>query len=1290
MIKKRPIKAAHASFALALLTLLALNALCPSPAVAQSLVSVLPSEPPSSLFSAKLGDADVEAFAQGFWEASMLSSGTFSFGSSLSNFNMVPFLFTQTPDLYVFLRFKRKWLLEAYVAQEASDALFLLAFEGDDADFIRAARLGNAKITMPDYPFMAFGAPEGSFGAALAARDAERGISIDAMVRWDGLDWRTRTFFGGAEAQETALSPRDHLRGRRFALGDTAVTGLVLTDTTASGSRTLSPDEYSATLASGVILLGSEPKGVLRAAWTGASGAHSGVVLYELSVAADGAVSRADSGYEVRNLYALPDTSSARRLFVRNLATGQADTRFSVTRVQEGLVQVVRGEAPPGTDGYSRPFYQFTPWTYETSSDAATLYSAGEGFSIVASVVESAETIALEQGTAAGTIAVYRDGVESSSFEYDAATGALVLLPPPRAGELVRVGYAVASPDRSDGALAFGLGSRFPWLGLDWAAALGGRWPLFGLGYDEGGEAKTAWTGASAEAAMQSEAASFKARAMARYLRAGASGLYRVSGMEDGSAQKPLVPFRAVEGDTLGIVASSVAEAGLAAESAFAGTLEAFHSTGIANRALSLAVDPAAAGARGGATRFVRYVDDVPLSSYEALSFFVKADGATSGSTLRLTVGDGEGAGAAVFLPLSGLGDGWRRVSLELGPAARVGVSSGDGSTVAVLGASGSFAVPDAAGLVEIVIEGLESGSVLVDEIALEGARDGFSALAAADFSLGLAPRKEGPYLAGAASGVVGGDTSFASSLEAGWVSEAFAASVAWSPAATTETFSNGLAYSLAVPSPGANTRIVDQYSRDASLGTYGRSIDAALAAGGFSASARAKSAEELATLGQEWSAKAALGGIASVSATASLAAPVSALAGLGIADSWLESWRLALPTAEAQASSRRLEASASLLGAALSAKAGRSYDAVSPTGTKAEAKASLPFALGPLSIAPYYSRTSWTERASSAASFGDDLAELYAAASDAAALWAALPIAELWETAAFADFYRFSEGASAAEHEAEIGLEIRRPIGYGLVDLLVPSSGAAAYSRAVSLADDTSFESSTLSLTMAGGAANVFAASGAVPTLLAVAFDEYSYKTALSVSYYPSDGAFLPSVSSNLAVSMEAYSGSRLALATSFSYARARSAEPWSGALSLALNTRPARSWLGDLAALAIKSRAAAPPARAEARAEAPITADVPAGAQGAWVSAWLDAVLGDPLALKDSFAFEGSVGKASAVNAPLVARISLDYSTKVVAGGSLTVGAGAGVWQLVTISAGSSVWGFGYSIRIDAKVVF
>ncbi|HUW69028.1 MAG TPA: hypothetical protein VMX33_02240 [bacterium] len=1267
MIKKRPFPLRILSFALAL------SAVCAQGARAQQLISVLPVEPPSSLFSTRIGDQDVEVFAQGFWEASALTSGTWSVGSSASGFNAVPFLFTQTPDLYAFLRFRQKWIFETYVTQDAANSMFLLAFEGGDGDLVRSARLGNSGITMPAYPYMAFGSPKGSFGMALSAYDPQRSVSIDAMVRWDGLDWKTRTFFGSSEVDETAIAPRDNVRGRRFVLGDTNIASLELTDTTAAGTRTLRSDEYSVSLATGVVLLNAEPKGSLEASWSGSGGPKSDT-LYTITVNTDGTIVRATSVYEARNLYALPDTSSARQLFVRSLATGTTDTAYMVSRVAAGLVQVVKNDAVPSSaPEYMTPFISDSPWIYDDSTTSS--YVAGDGYAIIARVVESADTIMLDDGTVAGTISVYRDGVESPSFTYDETSRTLALKPPPRSGESVQVRYAVASSDRSDGALAFGVGTRFPWLGLDWATAIGGRWPMFGPGYDEAGSLRSAWAGVSASVEKKTDAASFSVQTMARYQRAGAYGRYRVAGMEDSGTTSSgtltwLTPFRPVAsypGLAVGIITAEDLV------TVFPNPLSEFHSNGAANKALQFAASTATTSAR-----FLRYIDNAPLASFKRLVFYIKVDSVTTASTITVRVGDGT-VGASVTLPLDITlnGAGWRRIELDMNQAAPVvRCVAPDGSSVAIAGAAGSFSIPDVAGVAEIILTNFTEGTVQIDELLLDGAADGFSVLAGGTASLGDATRKQGLYVMLTAAGTVDDNPALASAAEAGWSGTAVSASVSASPAYASGVGSLGLGYSVALPSASAPTHIADQFSRDEALHRYARSLDASAVAGPLQVGASAMSAEEAMVFTQSWKARASVGGYLSLTGAASLYAPVSVMDESGIPDSWLRSWSLAMPAQESQASTRRLEANGSMLGSMLTAKVNRSYDLTSGVETSAEATATVPFRIGLVTLSPFYTRRTTLDRASSAASFGDDLSELAADINAAAGLWSTMPLVELWDSPAFPEFARLSTGATSASHEALMGMEVRRPIGYGVIDMLAPSAARVTFTRALQQTDDSLVESDALAMTLSGAAANVFCVGGAMPTFRTITFDEYSSKTDLAFQYYPSDGAILPSVAYNGAANLEFASGSALVATSSISWAVARDSAPWSGSAGLSMLTKPSRTWLGDLMALVTK-----PSAAAESTDEA---------SAKSWVSAWLDTTFSLPPKLKNSFEIKATIARTAAVDAPLTERISFDYGTKVIAGDALTIGAAAGLAQSAAVYDSSILWGFGYQFSVEARIVF
>ncbi|MBN2873952.1 MAG: hypothetical protein JXM71_02560, partial [Spirochaetales bacterium] len=1105
MIKKRPNTAISVSF------VLALGIVPLAPAHAQALVSALPDEPPSSLFAARLGDSDVEAFAQGFWESWIRSKGSWSTGSEISGFNAEPFSFMQTPDLYAFLSFRERWLFEAYVTQQAPDARFSLSFEGGEDDTIRFARLGNADIIMPAYPYMSFGSPEASFGVAVSAYDRDHDASLDAMLRWDGLEWRTRTFFGGAEALETIVAASDELRGRRFALPDRPVTAVALSVDSPSGARIMQPDEYSASLADGVLLLNAEPSGTLTVEYQDESGAGHSLDLYEFGVDDDGSTIRVYNQYEVRNLYAIPDTATARQLFVRNLATGTTDTRFEVTRVAVGLVEVVKGGADPdpAADAYARPFADEAPWVYE-EENSSTAYAGSAGFSIVARGIESVDTIVLESQSIAGTITVYRDDVESSAFQYDEDSHELFLTPPPRSGEYIRVRYAVSSADRSNGALAFGLGGTFPWLGLDWSTALGGRWPLSGAGYDEGGQLSSSWTGVSVGLAMERKYAAFEAATMLRYSRAGTYGVYRVVGMEDYGTSDWLLPFRPADGVDAGITVSVAVDEELGLLDAFAPLIATLHPDAVPNRALVL---EAGSSATGDPVRFVRYVEYAPLSSFGTMAFFVQTIDPSPGSTLEIAVGNGVGDEAVLQVALDGLGAGWHKVELSLGPLAALTVTASDGSLLAVPGSTGSFSLPDAAGLVELTVTGLQHGTVLIDEIVLEDETEGFGTLANATFFIGDREQRDGFYLSGAANTAVATDVEAAASLEAGWNSGVAELMALATPSYDGDESSLGLGYVVAIPSKTSPTRIVDEFYRDQRSSRFARDVETHLALGRLRASASSTSAEDSGSFSQLWQAKTAYGTLVSSSASASLTSSGTMLEELDAVDAWQASWTLMTPALEASANNRKLEGAASIFGSALTASVSRSYDASSPGGTAMMARAGVPLRLGVLSLEPYYFRESSVEKTSAAASFAADLAEFAGDTSAAADLWSVAPVLELWSAYDSVAFENFSAEATAAVHEAGAGIELRRPLGYGLLDLFVPAETGIELTRGIERRDDTSIASTALMVSVSGGAANVFASGGAVPLLPALAFDEYSYRTVLDGTWYQSDGAFLPSV---------------------------------------------------------------------------------------------------------------------------------------------------------------------------------
>lgn len=1259
---------------------------------AQALTSVLPEEPPSSLFSGKLGDADVEAFAQGFWEATVLSSGAWSVGSDSSGFNSIPFLFTQTPDLYTYLKYRERWFFEAYVTQDSADSLFLLSFEGGEDDFVKSARLGNSGIEFPDYPYLSFGTPGGSFGFSIHAYDDSKGASYDAMVRWDGLSWESRDFFGSAEAVETEILPSDHLRGRRFVLPDSGIRSLTLSDTRAGSSRLLATDEFVVDLANSTILLDAEPRGVLSASYVTAAGIEKSLVLYELGTDDEGNTLRTSYGYEARNLYAVTGAKESGELFVRSAATGLTDSRFAVTSVGDDLAQVIRDDAGPGDDGFMQPFAEDSPWVYNDDNDG---YPDGDGFVIIRRVVQSFDAITLDEGTVEGTITVYRDGVGSTAFTYDDDSKTLTLSPPPMDGETIQVRYAVESQDNSDGALAFAAGARWPWLGLSWSAALGGRVPLFGLGYDEEGELKSSWMAMSIGSASEWEGGEFNAAIAARYQKAGASGIYRIEGMEDTVTYDDLttawIPsLRPVEGDTTHLSASSALVDDLGDLDAFSSLIEDLHPSGGVNRAFSVSAE---AGATGDATRYIRYISAAPLSSYKSLAFFMKPEGASPDATMTLSVGDGQGEGAALTVPLDAVDGEWVRIQLSLDPAdPALSAFDGDGAAVALPGASGSFSVPGSAGLLEITFEGLLDGTVTIDEVTLLDSADGPSAMGTASLSIGER-RDAGPWLEAKADASAMADpasdstassqeASAAASLEAGWNASFLRAAFKAAPWYADSLSGMGLGYRLEFPNASSPTRLVDQYYRDQDRGSYARSLDGAAAIGPISIGAAAKADESDGVFSQAWSARIQGASLLSLKGAAALTAPTTVSTEASAGEAWLASWGLLAPASEGVAEERTVRVDGTLLGSFATAALIHRYDESEPASSELKARIGFPLKAAKTTVEPYYWRDTAMESQTSSAGFLGDAGELLDAAIGAASFWAAAPFYELWSERAFDGFSGFITDASAASHEAGAGIRVQRPIGLGLVDLLLPSTFDASYSRALEYEDDSLSELGKTTLKLSGGAANVFASGGAAPLFGGLEFDEYTHALELTLSYYPSDGALLPSASANQALSFKYSAGSALAITASQTYAATRDSSPWLASIGVALSTKPAHTWFGDVAGMAIGAASSGDNSEGGDGA--------PGRASGNWVSAWLESAFIDAPALKETFTLDASLSRSSTTDAPLVGTLTLAYVSSVSAGAKLSLSFGAELSPSMSLGDDETIWGMGYEFSLSAKVIF
>lgn len=1297
--------------AIILVLALAYAAISPLPSTAQGRgqPAPLPEDPPKAFFSSELGDAEVELLLEGLWEASLRSAAGFSSGPSGAFFNASPLLFTQRPDLYLLLTFMERWWFEAAVAEELERSRFALGFAGGDDDTIKEARLGNNGITMADYPYLAFGAPLGAFGASLRAeRDDAR---FDAMVRWDGLSWRSRRFFGLGESQESEIRPEAFIRGRSFVLPHANVEGLRLYDVVAGTPRLLASDEYSASAARGTVFLNAAPRGTLYAYYL-VGGTPLGGEDDEGPIAGFPVIKLYERGEspiptvperEALNLYALPQGASGDELFVRSLASGLPDLNYLVERVGNGLVQVTRGLDPdPRSDEYLRPFDASgdAPWVYldPPASGTAPEYPAGSGFAIVSRGFIALSALSIEANAVAGTVSLTRDGVPSLDFDHDAKSGALTLYPPPRVGERIEVRYAVASQDRDDGGIVFGAGTRFPWLGLEWALAAGGRWSLPGQAYAEGGELRPGWAGLSAEARYANDELSFKADAFMRYGRESAASVYRAAGMEEGDAKSP---FRLLDA----AVPADVSAAGARADElldAFPERIKPFHAQGQANYALR--VD--AGSAPPALIELIRYVEPVPIAAFNEFAFFVRFEGAApAGKRLSVRIDDGSDGPGGVGLELliddlADLGAGWALVTLSLNPAAPTArIERADGGVQNLV--PGNYDPSAPVSRLYVKIDGLAAGDVVwIDELHLAEPRGGFSVQGSAGLALGAqksAGRAAGKaYLTLGARGQLaasGGDEqlslgdyaggSVVGSAEAGFSVGPSAWILRAAPRYADGEASLAAGYALYLPRRGAPSFIYDEFSRDEALGLYARELGAGLSLvdGALKASASAKSQEQAKRFSQTWTAGLAWTSNIKLELGASLSAPLSPLDTAGLGEAWLRSWELAVPLPEAEAAARQrsLSAKAGLFGDTLRLNAAQDYakpnQAAAQESGSGGAALGYGFTLGRLVLRPSYERSTQARRSSDSPDLAGDLAAWSGSAARLGAVWGAIPLHELWDPALAERWENSSAAYAAASHRSSVGVSLSRPIGFGLMDLWAPSEASASYARLLDRSGDQTSDAGVTSLALRHGAANLFGRNGARPTLASVEFDEYGSNAELKLTRFASDGAVLPSLSLKHAASFEGAGGWNLSLSNRFFWERTRSAERWNDGLGARLVTRPDRTWFSRFLSLVL-----------------PLGSEEGSAAKPGSVGAWLQEVWRREPALRDSYSLELKLGSTGGDASPFTLGLDLGYETRVIQAGVLSFGFSAkiGAEYRAPIGQGLAYWGGNYELTLDGRVSF
>jgi hypothetical protein len=192
-------------------------------------IVVPPAEAPTTIFSTKLGSADVDLSLLGSWTAGASFGGGFMIvpGIGLEKLDSFPsldqgFVFQQTPDITIALTLMKKYFLNVSVLGDFSNNSIQLGYRGGPGEVVRSVVLGTQGITIPGSQLMQIpDQPKGSLGAM--ATLVSGSSTNNLLLRWDAAPRRTKTFIGKHELVEQEIGIDSYMKGRHFFLPDIAI-----------------------------------------------------------------------------------------------------------------------------------------------------------------------------------------------------------------------------------------------------------------------------------------------------------------------------------------------------------------------------------------------------------------------------------------------------------------------------------------------------------------------------------------------------------------------------------------------------------------------------------------------------------------------------------------------------------------------------------------------------------------------------------------------------------------------------------------------------------------------------------------------------------------------------------------------------------------------------------------------------------------------------------------------------------------------------------------------------------
>lgn len=665
-------------------------------------IVVPPSEAPTEIFSASLGDAEVDLSLLGSWTAGV-SLGTgllWAPGQPVQLLDAFPsldlgFLFSQTPDVTISLRMLKRYFLDVSVLGSFSDNAIVLGYDGQPGEALQSVRVGTAGIEQEPSEFLQVPSQAASSIGVSARLAAGSGVN-DVLLRWDSTGSRSRVFLGKNELAEEVHAPDSYIRGRFFFLPDMGVQDLeVLLEEEGGTIADAVGRRYRRAGFDDVILDSTQGLVSIRVAWAGRM-----LVFYRKGGAAVGTTVGGtlpdDSGGKRDPTVSIPFSWTMGSYLGQDMADRKVSVPGSgdflllwepgdsspfevcntygfsgappadVSRISFGLVQKPEGASlasdlvyladpanrrfsvlvdrdPTGPNRFEN-FYPFADPTGLLYGPARDSLAGQLDYEIAAQFLTPLDSYVLESDIVPGSVQVTVNGVTETRFEVDASSGTLVLLFDVRPTDRIEVRWRKASAGLSGGDILLTWRDRIPLsqsITLDLSAGL--RWNADPWSYSPEPYARSGTLIAAVGLRGTGKDLDWSVQAGAAFTNPDTTGILRLFGME---------------GHSLGIDLSE--EAAYPASPPDASSIPGL---GQANRGELLYRDYRQYGALGsaslqaidwaGAPAALPYADGSRMGPYNVLG----TSTSSSGTSLVMDFGLQIGQWAGAQLPVAGGAD---------------------------------------------------------------------------------------------------------------------------------------------------------------------------------------------------------------------------------------------------------------------------------------------------------------------------------------------------------------------------------------------------------------------------------------------------------------------------------------------------------------------------------------------------------------------------------------------------------------------------------------------------------